>query len=301
MVNPAAFQADVLPDANPGIAAEILTSWRERSLLWQRRDLDGALASFTFIADVTTLAKDCRFVGDSRTLVVRYDGLPFAAIAFCQETWSISKMSSVSAGSPAPDTLSITRDRTPPSDDIVERIVTLTRRLVAPDETFTCLVAEDDRPLLEAAYQVLEVHPEWQMMFCGDSMRLDPGDTVTLEPSDVPKMRALARREGMQAFARDPLTRGPWYGVWRYGKLVAQGGTHLLLDQAAEIGNIVTAKAYRRQGYGSQVVAALLRELSMQGYTIFLHVLKANEAALAFYEGLGFERQRTMLLTQCRV
>jgi ribosomal protein S18 acetylase RimI-like enzyme len=120
-------------------------------------------------------------------------------------------------------------------------------------------------------------------------------------------MTALARREGMQAFERDPLSRGPWYGVWHPGRrsqrseLIAQGGTHLVLDQAAEIGNIVTARAYRRRGYGSHVVAALLRELSAQGYSVFLHVLKGNGTAIAFYESLGFERNRGMILARCRV
>jgi ribosomal protein S18 acetylase RimI-like enzyme len=283
MVIRAGLQADTSPDAEIGITAECLTFWRERSLLWQRRDLDRALASFTFLADVTTLADDCRFAGDSQTLVVRYDGLPFAAIAFC------------------PGASFSPRYRAASYDDVSKRIANLTRRLVAPKEPFVCLVDEHTWPLLQAAYRVLEVHPEWQMVFRADAQGLDPGDAVALEPANVPHMNVLARRGGMQAFDRDPLSRGPWYGVWSDDQLVAQGGTHLLLDQAAEIGNVVTAKAYRRRGYGSQVVAALLRELGTRGYSVFLHVLKENEAAILFYEHLGFERRRTMILAQCCV
>ena len=81
---------------------------------------------------------------------------------------------------------------------------------------------------------------------------------------------------------------------------MAQGGTHILLERAAEIGNIVTARQHRRQGYGSQIMAALLRKLVAQGYQVFLHVLKENETATAFYRGVGFECRRTMILTQCR-
>lgn len=284
MVNRAGLQAGSPSDVETGITPESLTAWRERSLRWQREDLDRALASFTFVADVTTLAESCCFAGDSHTLVVRYDGLPFAAIAF------------------SPGTSSGPRDRAALTDaGVTERIASLTRRLIAAGETFFCLVDESDMPLLRAAYQVVEAYPEWQMMFCADPESLDPGNAIALKPSDIPEMRALARREGMRAFDRDPLRRGPWYGVWDGGRLVAQGGTHLMLDRAAEIGNVVTAETYRRRGYGSQVVAALLRELTVDGCTVFLQVLKENEAAVAFYEHLGFERQRTMILARCRL
>mgnify|MGYP002394947285 FL=1 len=182
-----------------------------------------------------------------------------------------------------------------------ERVAALTGRLVAPGEVFTCLVAEKEWQLVQAAYEVLEVHPEWQMVFCADPSSLDSGDAVALGPMDLPEMRSLADREGMQAFEHDPLTRGPWYGVRRNGGLVAQGGTHILLERAAEIGNIVTARQHRRQGYGSQIMVALLRELVAQGYQVFLHVLKENETAIAFYRDQGFECRRTMILAKCRL
>ena len=264
-------------DADPGIAAEDLSAWRKRSLLWQRRDLDRALASFTFVADVTTLAPDCSFSGDGRTLVVRYSGLPFAAVAFHSQ--EATKMNRAAA----------------------TRVAGLTRDLIAPGEIFTCLVAEKEWPLLQAAHEVLEVHQEWQMIFCADPSSLDPGDAVALGPADLPQMKALAEAEGMQAFERDPLKRGPWYGIHRSRGLVAQGGTHLLLERAAEIGNVVTARSHRRRGYGSRVVAALLKELVARGYRVFLHVLKENEPAVAFYRALGFECRRTMILARCRL
>ena len=277
MAKHVAQKVDSSPDADAGIAVESLTAWRERSLLWQRNDLDRALSSFTFVADVTTLAPNCSFAGDSKTLVVRYDGLPFAAIAFCRQDGAGMKHGAA------------------------ERVAALTGRLVAPGEVFTCLVAEKEWQLVQAAYEVLEVHPEWQMVFCADPSSLDSGDAVALGPMDLPEMRSLADREGMQAFEHDPLTRGPWYGVRRNGGLVAQGGTHILLERAAEIGNIVTARQHRRQGYGSQIMVALLRELVAQGYQVFLHVLKENETAIAFYRDQGFECRLTMILAKCRL
>jgi len=277
MVKRAALQTEAALDADPGIAAGSLTVWRDRFLRLQDRDLDEALASFTIAADVTALAKDCTFATDDRALVARYHGLPFPAIAF-----------------------SVPRGRGADRDE-ARRLARLTQSLVQPHDSFVCLVAESEWSFLQSAYDVLAVKPEWQMIFNGDPEALDPGVAAPLRPVDLPEMADLARLEGMQAFDRDPLTRGPWYGVRSEGSLVAQGGTHLRLKRAAEIGNIVTAQAHRRQGYGSQVVAALVRDLQRGGCRVFLHVLEENRSAVAFYEHLGFERTRTMLLAQCRL
>ena len=277
MVKRAALQTEASLIADPGISVESLTAWGERFLHLQERDLDGALAHFTIIADVTALAEDCTFAEDDGALVARYHGLPFPAVAY-----SIRQRQGAARYTPA-------------------RLMGLTRRLVAPHETFVCLVPETEISVLHSAYDVLEVKPEWQMTFGGDAAALDPGDARRLGREDLDEMTALARREGMQAFDRDPLTRGPWYGVARDTDLIAQGGTHLLLARAAEIGNIVTSRAHRRKGYGTQVVAALVRDLERRGRRIFLHVLKANPSAVTFYEHLGFERKRTMLLARCRL
>ena len=106
------------------------------------------------------------------------------------------------------------------------------------------------------------------------------------------------------AFEHNPLAQGPWYGVRSDGtdnaELVAQGGTHLLLNRAAEIGNIVTARVHRRRGYASQVVSALVRALYTEKM-VFLQVFKTNEAAIACYERLGFKPVRTMVLAKCQL
>jgi ribosomal protein S18 acetylase RimI-like enzyme len=245
-----------------------LSIWHARCLEWQECDLEGALACFAFVADVTALAADCRFAGDDETLVARYDGLPFAAISFYGED--------------------------------AAQIAALTRELLAPGEEFWCLVDAEQWRLVQTVFRVLEAHEEWQMLFRGDPAALDPGAAFLLGPADLSEMAALAQREEMMAFGRDPLARGPWYGVRRDGALIAQGGTHFI-SRVAEIGNIVTAREYRRQRYGSQVVAALVRALYARGLAVFLQVFKDNAPAIACYERLGFERLRTMHLARCRL
>ena len=224
---------------------------------------------------MTALAADCRFAGDEVTLVVRYDGLPFVAISFY-----VGQAEPVEAPT---------------------QIAALTRALLAPGEEFWCLVSQEQWPLVQAAYSVLEAREEWQMLFRGDPVALDPGDAAPLGLADLPKMAALAQREYARAFERDPLARGPWFGVRRERVLIAQGGTHFTTGHVAEIGNIVTAREYRRQGYGSQVVAALVQALYARGLAVFLQVLKDNAPAIACYERLGFVRLRAMHLARCRL
>ena len=143
------------------------------------------------------------------------------------------------------------------------------------------------------------------MLFRGDPHALDPGNVIPLQKSDLPEMAALAERENMMAFEHNPLAQGPWYGVrsdGAYGpELVAQGGTHLLLSRAVEIGNIVTAREHRRRGYASRVVSALVRALHTREKTVFLQVFKTNRAATACYERLGFQAVRTMCLAKCQL
>jgi hypothetical protein len=177
--------AQTLPQGvSIGTRDRYVAVWRERCLLWQEQDLEHALACFTFIADVTTLSSNCRFAGDRRTLVARYDGLPFPAIAFHSQSGRIG------------------------CRDHAKRIAILTRRLVSAGETFYCLVAEDELTLLQDAYCVLEKHAEQQMLYRGSLSRLNPGDAVRLTASDLPAMKALAQREGMMALEKDPLGRG---------------------------------------------------------------------------------------------
>jgi len=246
-----------------------LSAWRERCRKWQEQGLEQALAYFTFIADVTTLTADCRFAGDAETLAARYDGLPFAAVAFYGQD--------------------------------AARLAALTHRLLTPDEEFYCLVGEEQWALVQTAYSVLEVDQEWQMLFRGEPAALDPGATAALGPPDLAEMKSLARREGMTAFECDPLAQRSWYGVRRQGELVAQGGTHLTLSRAVEIGNIVTAHTHRRRGYASQVVAALVHAIHPQGKAVFLQVFKNNAPAIACYKQLGFEPLRTMYLARCHL
>ena len=60
--------------------------------------------------------------------------------------------------------------------------------------------------------------------------------------------------------------------------------------------NIVIFEAFRRQGYGSQAMQALEKQVRQLGLsTISLHVFGHNHAARAMYEKLGYETTNVMM------
>jgi ribosomal protein S18 acetylase RimI-like enzyme len=234
--------------------------------LWEASD---ALSHFTLVADLTTLRPDCRVLSEAGTLVARYDGLPFAALAFLGD-----------------DPAAVAR---------------LAGRLVDPAEPFYVLVNEVQADVATRAFRVVERTPEGQMLFSGDAAALDPGDAVRLAPVHREAMRDLATQAGLQALEADPFRYGPAYGVWADDQLIAMAATHLTFPGAAEIGNVATRPGYRRRGHARNVVAALTSAHLARGRRVFLMVFETNRAAQRLYQGLGFTHRRRMFLLRCTI
>ncbi len=225
---------------------------------------------FTLLADLTTLRHRCRFAlgpdgAKGPTLVARYLDLPVAAVSF----YGAGVALRVALGA-----------------------------LIDAGEPCYALIGAEQLVELGRVARVLHVIPEWQMVYRGGLSALCAGEAVPLRAGDLASMRDLARRGGATAFEREPLAKGPYFGVWRDGQLVSMAGTHLKLAAAAEVGNVVTDPAYRRRGLAAMCVAATMRTLLARGYQVFLQVYKSNAAAIALYEKLGFERVRTLYLVR---
>jgi GNAT superfamily N-acetyltransferase len=122
---------------------------------------------------------------------------------------------------------------------------------------------------------------------------VDTSDVTRLGESDVRELEALYR----VSYARnwfDPrmLETGHYYGIRRGGELVSVAGVHVYspVYKVAALGNITTRPDWRGQGLGTTVTAELCRELLPTVDHIGLNVKADNVAALACYEGLGFEQ-----------
>jgi len=238
-------------------------------------DSEWALAHFTLAADMTVLQNRCRFACSERGIAVRYDDLPFAALAFWGEH---------------------------PSD-----VARLVAELVEPDESFYLVVNAHQADQAAGVFEVEHIDPEWQLCFEGDADGLDIRGAVELGPADLTAMQCLAADTGLMALEDDPFRYGPAFGIWAEDHggppqhLAAMAATRLLLPRAAEIGNVATRCEYRRRGLARMVVSALVRAYSDNGRRVFLMVFQTNDAAIHLYESMGFVRRRPMVLMQCKV
>lgn len=87
------------------------------------------------------------------------------------------------------------------------------------------------------------------------------------------------------------LGTGAYFGVRRDGKIVSVAGVHVVSrrQRVAALGNIATDPAVRGQGLARIVTAAACKSLA-DADPIGLNVAADNEAAIAVYRALGFER-----------
>ena len=152
-------------------------------------------------------------------------------------------------------------------------------------------------PLIGARYRLIELRPMWRMVLEG--FRGAPvGGAVRLSGADHDALLELfddgaETGERPEFFDRPMLDRGAYYGVWEYGRLIAAGGTHVLVaaESVAGLGNIYTRRDRRGRGLAAGVTSAIAGELLGLGIrTIALNVAQANEAAIRVYERLGFAR-----------
>lgn len=233
------------------------------------RDLDWMLAHFTFVADATTLADECDIICSPALSVANCHTLPFVALSFLGE-----------------------------SPELLASYATF---LVEPGTEVTLLLNNEQRVIAEEAFEVLEVIPEWQMVFEGAAESLDTDGVISLQPRHLPAMQALAEASGLTALGEDVFLHGPAFGIWAGNHLVSMGSTRLRIPGAAEIGNIATHPDHRGRGYAGRVVGALVKALSAEDLTVFLMVYQRNTEAIRLYERLDFMRRRPMYLMRCRV
>jgi ribosomal protein S18 acetylase RimI-like enzyme len=161
---------------------------------------------------------------------------------------------------------------------------------------FYALLSPGLEAILAGTYH-LEPHGEHAMMVLKDPDKLAPVDTRTsrqLKDTDIDRLNALykASYPGHWFTAR-MLETGQYFGIAvENNELVSVAGVHVYAPEykIAALGNIVTHPAYRGQGLGTAVTAAVCNNLLKTVDLIGLTVESENQAAIHLYEKLGFEK-----------
>ena len=235
----------------------------------QTRDLAWTLANFTFVANATTLASECDIAHSPAMSVASCRTLPHQALAFIGE-------------SPA----------------LLANYATF---LAEPGSEVRLFINEEQRAIVEEAFNVVNILPLWQMVFRGSVGTLHMGRATQLADNDVAAIQAFKRSEktGQGLFDANPLAKGPAYGIWERRKLIALGMTNVCIPGAAQISNIITRRDYRRQGCATEVLSALIRAHVSEGRHVFLVVEQNNSAAIALFEKIGFASENVMFWVKC--
>lgn len=104
-------------------------------------------------------------------------------------------------------------------------------------------------------------------------------------------------------FREDLLRDGVFFGVRDGRRLVAIGGTHVVVPRhgIAVLGGIFTHPDARRRGLATAITARLVDDLFARGCSIVvLNVTASNDQAIRVYERRGFERSYRYLTGPAR-
>jgi len=124
-----------------------------------------------------------------------------------------------------------------------------------------------------------------------DPYVLPPHDVRLLTPTDLPLVqRFYAQNYDATIFSAWMLEQ-PFVGLFANDTLVSAGGTIVMdkIDRAANVGNFLTAPAYRGRGHVQTVAKVLINELLRLGFSTFtLGTTEENVAAWQAWEAVGF-------------
>ena len=131
-----------------------------------------------------------------------------------------------------------------------------------------------------------------------DAGEVEDGEAVQLGEDHMAEMTALALATKPGPWG--PLTHryGPFYGIFRDGRLAAMAGERMLpCGGVAEVSAVCTWPEFQGQGLGGRLTRHVMAKLRQRGDRPYLHTYADNPTAIGLYRKLGFRERREMTLT----
>jgi len=126
------------------------------------------------------------------------------------------------------------------------------------------------------------------------------GDIAKLGDADAADMLALATLTDPGPFLARTHVMGDYFGVRAEGRLIAMAGERMRFPGYTEVSAVCTHPDFRGRGYGTRLMAHVMRAIRARGETPFLHAWKTNESAIRLYESIGFKHRRDLHVTVLR-
>ena len=131
----------------------------------------------------------------------------------------------------------------------------------------------------------------------GPAERRDP-EAVLLGDAHSEAMTALALATRPGPWAELTRCYGPFYGIFREGRLAAMAGERMLPGPGlAELSGVCTRPQFRGAGLARRLMLHVMAGFRARGDRPYLHTYADNTAAIALYHKLGFRERRAMILT----
>lgn len=119
---------------------------------------------------------------------------------------------------------------------------------------------------------------------------------VTMGPADTAEMVALAELTEPGPFRHGTSGLGGFIGIRVDGRLAAMAGQRLSPTGFSEVSAVCTHPDFRGRGYARALVAAVARNIHLDGRVPFLTSFEANTGAIRIYQKVGFVLRRTLQL-----
>lgn len=167
--------------------------------------------------------------------------------------------------------------------------ILIQKAISAVKNRFISICELTDIDIFKEYCTVIDSHPEQQMIT--DNPKKSKYNDINVErvrKEDLKILDKFYRDRKVEAWTPIQFRVGPYYCVKKENKIVSVAGVHLVTPQIAQLGNIITDQAYRRQGFSSVCTSTLAVDLASKKRIISLFVRTDNRSAINMYRNLGF-------------